>query len=557
MKSRRMTGLAAVVLAGSLVLTACSGGDGDGESTDGDSPDNGADGTSETDGEASGATTGVVTANSNEPQNPLIPTNTNEVGGGKILDLIFEGLVYYDADGAAHNAAAESIETEDSQNYTITLKEGLTFSDGSPVTAESFTKAWNQGALLSNGHLSSYFFEPIEGFSYDEDSDLTGLEVVDETTFTVALKQPEADFPLRLGYSAFFPLPESAFEDPDAFGENPIGNGPYMLDGEGAWQHNVGISLVPSESYQGERVAQNGGVELKFYETQDAAYNDLLSGNLDVLDAVPDSAFGTFEDELGDRAVNQPAAIFQSFTIPMEAEHFSGEEGTLRRQALSHAINREEITQAIFQGTRTPAVDFTSPVIDGWSDSIPGSEVLQYDPEKAKQLWDEADAMSQWEGTFTLAYNTDGGHQAWVDATVNSIRNTLGIEAEGNPYAVFADLRSDVTDRTIEGAFRTGWQADYPGLGNFLGPLYGTGAGSNDGDYSNAEFDDLLSQAASAGSVEESSTLYNQAQEILFQELPAIPLWYSNVTGGSAETVDNVEFGWNSVPIYHEITKSE
>ena len=98
--------------------------------------------------------------------------------------------------------------------------------------------------LLSNAQLSSYFFESIEGFSYDEDSELTGLSVVDDTTFTVKLNQPESDFPLRLGYSAFFPLPASAFDDIDAFGENPVGNGPYMLDGEGAWKHNEQISLV-------------------------------------------------------------------------------------------------------------------------------------------------------------------------------------------------------------------------------------------------------------------------------------------------------------------------
>ncbi|UNX55657.1 ABC transporter substrate-binding protein [Georgenia sp. TF02-10] len=550
MKTRRMAGAAASILAGSLVLAACSNGGGGG----GDEA--GATGEGE---ETTGASTGVVLANGNEPQNPLVPTNTNEVGGGKILDLIFAGLVSYDADGAMHNEVAESIETEDSQNYTITLKDGWTFSDGSPVTANSFVDAWNQGALLSNGHLSSYFFEPIEGFSLEEDSELTGLEVVDDLTFTVKLKQPEADFPMRLGYSAFYPLPESAFEDLEAFGENPIGNGPYKLAGEGAWEHNTGIELVPNEEYAGDRTAQNGGVNIKFYETQDAAYNDLLAGNLDVLDAVPDSAFGTFEDELGERAVNQPSGVFQSFTIPEYLPHFSGEEGNLRRQALSHAINREEITETIFQGTRTPAQDFTSPAIEGWDpESIEGSEVLEYDPDKAKDLWAQADAIAPWEGTFTIAYNTDGGHQAWVDATVNSIRNVLGIEAEGNPYAIFADLREDVTANTMTGAFRTGWQPDYPALGNYLGPLYGTGAGSNDGEYSNPEFDAAIDKAAAAATPEEANELYNQAQAILFQDLPAIPLWYSNTTGGSADTVDNVTFaGWNGVPLYYEITKSE
>ncbi|WP_372593312.1 ABC transporter substrate-binding protein [Actinotalea sp.] len=543
-KVRRSTAVASLALASALALSACSSSD----------PDEGGAGTSATtDG---GMSTGIVTANGSEPQNPLVPTNTNEVGGGRILDMIFAGLVYYDADGAPHNEVAESIETEDGQNYTITIQDGWTFTDGTPVTASSFVDAWNYGALLSNEQLSSYFFEPIVGFSYDEDSELTGLTVVDDTTFTVELKQPESDFPLRLGYSAFFPLPEAAFADMDAFGENPIGNGPYMLDGEGAWEHNVKADLVPNPDYTGDRMAANGGLSFVFYTTQDAAYNDLLAGQLDIVDAIPDSAFSTFESELGDRAVNQPAAVFQSFTIPQNLEHFSGEEGLLRRAAISKAINRQEITDAIFQGTRTPASDFTSPVIDGWSDSIPGSDVLTYDADAAKALWAEADAISPYEGTFTIGYNTDGGHQAWVDAVTNSIKNTLGISAEGNPYATFADLRTDVTERSITGAFRTGWQADYPSLYNFLGPIYATNAGSNDGDYSDAEFDSLLAKGAAESDIDAANAEFQKAQEILFRDLPAIPLWYSNVTGGSADTVENVQFGWNSVPLYYAVTKN-
>lgn len=156
---------------------------------------------------------------------------------------------------------------------------------------------------------------------------------------------------------------------------------------------------------------------------------------------------------------------------------------------------------------------------------------------------------------FTIAYNGDGGHQAWVDAVANSIKNTLGIQAEGQPYATFAELRQDVQDRKMTGAFRTGWQADYPSLYNFLGPLYGTGAGSNDGDYSNENFDNLLRQGLTAGSVEEANGFFDQAQEQLFTDLPVIPLWYSNVTGGYSENVSDVEFGWNSQPIYSAVKK--
>lgn len=338
---------------------------------------------------------GVVLANGSEPANPLLPGMTNETGGGRIMDELFQGLVSYQADGSPQNEIAESITSEDSQTWTVKLEAGHTFSNGEAVTAKSFVDAWNYGALLSNAQLGSYFFESIEGFSYDADSELTGLTVVDDTTFTVKLTQPEADFPLRLGYTAFMPLPSVAFEDMAAYGQNPIGNGPYTI-AEGSWKHNESIDLIPNPSYDGPRTAQNNGVRFTFYTSQDTAYTDLLANNLDVLDAVPDSAFATFKADLGDRAVNQASAIFQSFTIAESLEHFSGEEGALRRQAISMAIDREAITEAIFQGTRTPASDYTSPVIAGWSDSLAGSEVLEFNPEKAKELWAEADAISQW-----------------------------------------------------------------------------------------------------------------------------------------------------------------
>ncbi|GGR21900.1 MULTISPECIES: ABC transporter substrate-binding protein [Agromyces] len=539
MKIKRI-GVAAIALAaaGALTLTGCTSG----------SPSSSG---------AAGDSSAIITTNGSEPQNPLIPTNTNEVGGGKILDAIFAGLVYYDAKGAVHNDVAESIESDDAQNYTIKIKPDLKFTNGDPVNAESFVKAWNYGAALDNAQLSSYFFGDIEGFSLDENRpELSGLKVVDDLTFTVALVQPESDFPLSLGYSAFYPLPESAWEDLDAFGENPVGNGPYMLDGEGAWKHNEEISLVTNPDYDGPRKAQNGGLDIIFYASQDASYADLQGGNVDVVDQIPEAALASYADEFPDRSVNQAAAIFQSFTIPARLPHFSGEEGQLRRAAISMAINREEITDVIFEGTRTPAHDFTSPVIDGYSEDVPGSEVLEFNPEKAKELWAQADAIAPWSGTFQIAYNADGGHQGWVDAVSNQLKNNLGIDASGNPYPTFAEARTEITNRTIQTAFRSGWQADYPALFNFLGPLYGTGAGSNDGDYSNPEVDALLKEGRAETDIDAANEKFQQVQEILFKDLPAVPLWYSNVNGAWNDTVDNVEFGWNSVPLYYQITKA-
>lgn len=548
---KQLTAIAAAA-ALALTMTACSSGS-DGGSAGGKTDPN-----------------AVIVGNNSEPQRPLVPADTNETGGGLILDHIFAGLEYYDVKGNPQMEVAESIKSDDNQNWTIKIKGDTKFSDGTPVTSKSFVDAWNQSVKQSM--LNASFFESIQG--YDEslkvakdaieadpngagNLDMAGLKVVDDTTFTVALSQPESDFPLRLGYSAFYPLPEAGLGDRakvKAYGANPISNGPYMVKKD-SWKHNEQIELIPNPDYKGDRKPKNGGVTFKFYSTQDAAYNDLLAGNLDVLDAIPDSAFGTYQKDLGDRSVNEPSAIFQSFTFPKSDTRLQGEAGALRLQAISMAINREEVCDTIFQGTRTPATDFVAPVIPGHNDSLAGNEVLKYNPEKAKELWKQADAIEPWTGDLQLAYNSDGGHQAWVDAVMNSIKNTLDIEAKGAPYPDFKSIRDEVTNRTIKTAFRTGWQADYPSPYNFLGPLYGTGGSSNDGDYSNPDFDNLLKQALNTSDQKEAFKIYDQAQEILMKELPTIPLWYSNVNGGWAEGVQGVQFDWHSKPLYFDITK--
>ncbi|QCR42829.1 MULTISPECIES: ABC transporter substrate-binding protein [unclassified Curtobacterium] len=536
---KKRAGLSALAVLGAtaIALTGCSS---NGSGNGGDSGSTNA--------------SGIVTTNGSEPQNPLIPSNSTETGGGKIITSIFEGLVSYDADGKPVDEVAKSIDTDDSKTYDIKLNTGYTFTNGEKVTAESFTKAWNWAAQKSNAQGASYFFENIEGYNADADSELTGLKVVSDDEFTVTLKSAQSDFPLSLGYSAFMPLPSEFYKDTKAFGENPIGNGPYKLDGKGAWTHNQSIKLVTNEDYAGKRKPKNGGLTITFYTSQDTAYADVQGGNLDVLDAIPDSAFQTYKSDFPDSNVNQPAAIFQAFYMPYYLQHWSGEEGKLRREALSLSVNRKQITEKIFDGTRTPAKDFTSPVISGWNDKLDGSDVLDYNPTEAKKLWAQANEISPYDETLTIQYNADGGHEAWVTAVTNSISNTLGIKAEGKAVPTFQEALDTQTQDKLTGGSRTGWQADYPSLYNFLGPTMGEGSSSNYARYDSTEYNDLLAKGRSAATVEEGNKYFDQAQELLFKDLPEIPLWYSNVTGvWSADNVKNVKFGWDSVPLYYDI----
>ncbi|WP_127842728.1 ABC transporter substrate-binding protein [Actinomyces wuliandei] len=335
---------------------------------------------------------GVIRARGTEPRHPLVPSTTNEPGGRRVVDLLFSGLVRYREDGTVVNEMAESITTEDNQHFTVTIKDDWAFGDGTAVTSDSFIRAWDYGAQASHNHVASHLYAPIEGFSAEEDSELTGLSKVDDRTFTITLTEPTADFVQRLGCPAFYPLPATAFKDMEAFGESPVGNGPYVLD---EWSHHSEVILVPNPLYSGERAVANDGVTFMIYPDDDASYADLLAGELDVVDAVPSTRLSTFEEDLEGRAVTLPGDLVQGLAINVDAPHWGTDtEGRLRRAALSRAINREEICETVYEGACTPASDVTSPVMVGWTAEVPGNEVLTYDEAEARSLWEKAEAVS-------------------------------------------------------------------------------------------------------------------------------------------------------------------
>lgn len=526
--------VAAALMATSLTLAGCSsGGDSDAD---------------------------LVTVNGAEPQNPLVPTNTNENMGGRVVDRLWAGLKYYDAKGVAHNEMAQSIDTPDRQHYRVTLKPDWKFTDGSPVTAKSFVDAWNYGALGTNAQLNSWVFTPIEGFgdlqtNPPKAQTLSGLKVIDDRTFTIDLTQPSIDFELSLGFSPFYPLPEVAFKDMKAYGEHPIGNGPYMFAGDDAWQHNVRIDLTPNPDYPGGRPAKNNGLRFKMYQNMDTAYADLLQGSLDALDVIPATALASYEADLGDRAIHKPIAYSQHIGIQTNVPHFGGAEGVLRRQAISLAINREQIAANIFHGTRIPARDFTAFTLDGFRDNIPGSEFLKFNPDQAKKLWAQADAISPWSGTYQIAYNSDGGHQAWVEAVANSVKNTLGIEAVGVPYPTFKNIRDEINNENIGKAFRYGWQGDYPSMFEFLTALFLSTSDTNNVNYNSPEFDGLLKQALAAPTPQQAYDIAAKAQEVLFKDMADIPVFDYNVAGGRSDQVKKAEITWSGLFDFENIEK--
>lgn len=536
---RKRYAAAAILTAASLSLAACGS-------------------TSSGSGGSSGSSDKVITANSTEPQNPLIPADTNEQGGGNLVALLFTGLVTYASDGKLQYEGATSITSKDNKTWTVKLADKK-FSDGTPITAKNYVDAWNFSANPTNKFLSASYYNQIVGTDdaggtlLKGEKAMSGLKVINDKTFTITIKQPDAEFPTTLGYSAFAPLPESALTNIKAYGQKPIGNGPYVLK---KWTHNVKAELVPNKNYSGNDKPKNGGVTFVFYTDTNSAYSDVQAGNLDVLDTVPTGKLSTFKKDSSVQAVNEEGASIATITIPVWLKGFGEDKaGKLRRAALSMAIDRNQIDSKLFFGTHPAAKDFSSPKLPGFTTDLANESNLTFDKAKAKQLWAEANKIQPWSGTVTLSYNADGDHKPWVTAVVNQWVNNLGIKATAGAIPTFDQFRTKITDRTLKTAFRTGWYPDYPLISNYLVQVFGTKAGANDADYSNKQFDALMAKAATTADDSARYKLIAQAQGILLGDLPAIPLWNYGATGVAAKGVKGFTFNWQSRPDYWAIYK--
>ncbi len=299
-----------------------------------------------------------------EPQNALFGSMTGETCGSEVNNGLFSGLWSLDKESGeiVFNEVASGFEAnDDSTEFTITLNEGWTFHDGSPITAQSFVDAWNWGSYGPNAAANSYFFSlpQFTGFAdvstcgvreaTQEDVDaeaaaevgeeladcenqpppsteVTGIEAVDDTTIKLSLDAPFPQLPLVLLYNAFDPLPESFFaasdEGPDAlsaWGEAPVGNGPFMIPEGGGWAHNEEIATVAYPDYAGEKPSIES-LTYKIYAEDTTGYNDLRSGALDVMDTVPLAEITAAKDEFGDRYVEEATSSFNYLGFPIDLE---------------------------------------------------------------------------------------------------------------------------------------------------------------------------------------------------------------------------------------------
>jgi oligopeptide transport system substrate-binding protein len=360
---------------------------------------------------------------------------------------------------------------------------------------------------------------------------MSGLRAVDDQTLEVTLAEPFSVFPTQLGYQAFMPLPRAFFTNQAAFEATPIGNGPFRFVSR---QPGANIVLERYEQYGGERKPSVKGVEYRFYESAEAAYADVVSNNLDFIEIIPPSAIAgnLFETDLPNRSVSQTYLGLQRIDFPIYDARFQNPQ---LRQALSMAIDREAVNQQIFNGLKPPADGLVAPNVPGRAEGQCG-ELCTYQPAKAKQIFD----ATGFQGPIELTSNADAGNAEWMQATCVTITQALGRECNFVPVPTFGEFRTAINAREMSRIYRTGWVADYPSIENFLNPMYRTGGSTNDGEYSNPAVDALLARADAAPSTEEGNALYQEAERLIIQDMPAIPLYFQSVQAGWSARMSNV-----------------
>ncbi|MFC8896067.1 peptide ABC transporter substrate-binding protein [Streptomyces cinereoruber] len=525
-----------------LAATACGGGKSDGGS------------------DAKGAVdpNGIFSVELGEPEKLLHTGDTMESNGSLVMSGLFSTLVDYKADGSLEMINAESLTTTDSKTWTVKLKPGWTFHDGTPVTSKSFVDAWNWNANVKNAMGLASWFADIKGFealhpegegAKPTSDKLEGLKIVDDTTFTVELKSSVPAFGHKLAYIPFAPLPESFYKDPKAAGEKPVGNGPYKFK---SWDHKKQIEIVRFDGYKGPNKAKNGGVVFKNYTGLEVAYEDLKSGNVDVLRQIGPKDLPVYHQDLGDRAVDADHSAIQSIAVAFYADQWKKPKPVDVKviQGLSMAIDRATITKTVLQGTREPATGWVAKGVLGYQENAAG-EVTKFDPVKAKELIKAGGGVPG--NKISIQFNADGGHKEWVDAVCNSITQSTGVACTGDSKPDFqADLAARKAQQ-VKSMYRSAWSLDYPVNGNFLSDLFRTGAAGNQGGFSNKELDAKLAAAESAKTLEESVKLFQEAEKDLVKYMPSIPLWYYKVNAGYSEKVSGVKYDQAGDPILHSI----
>jgi oligopeptide transport system substrate-binding protein len=439
---------------------------------------------------------------------------------------IFSGLVTLNPDlEVVPDIAGRWEVSEDGTVYTFYLRDDVKFHDGKAVTARDFKYSFERacdpwtGSVVADTYLSDIVGakEKLYGFA----DEVSGVEVVDDHTLQITIDAPKPHFLGKLTHSTAFVVDKDNVERGGrTWTDKPNGTGPFKLK---EYRFGRQIILEPNDLYYGETkpsVEQvnfilAGGSAMTMYENGEL---EAVPVGLSDIERVTDPT-NPLNKEL--TIVSTMSTFYLGFNVNQPPF-----DDIKVRQAFNYALDKQRIMDVIYKKTVPAATGIVPPTMPDYHNE--DLEVLSYDPDKALQLIAESkygDVADLPEITLYVT-GAGGATSRMIEAVVGMYKENLGIDI-AIQQTEWATFLSDISqEENPYQMYSLGWIADYPDPENFLDVLFHGEKSENHMGYSNPEVDELLEEARTEQDPEERLQLYQEAEQIIINDAPWVPLFY-------------------------------
>jgi len=459
----------------------------------------------------------------------LDPANPQNAQSIQAINLIFGGLVKLDAQLNVVPDGAEKWEvSEDGKTYTFTIREGLKFADGTPVTAGDFAASINRalqpetasyGAAFQLGHVVG-----AADVAAGTTKEASGVEVIDDRTLKITTDDNVPYFLAQLTYPVTFVVPFQAIEkDGAAWTEKAFGTGPFQVK---EWQHNQKLILEPNPNYWAGTpgVAE---VELPFFADSETAYQLYRTDGLDIMGSQQNPIPSARVPEVKDSPEFKTVASFAVRYVGFNNKLAPFDSVDVRR-AFAMAVDKETLANAVLNGAVGATDRILPPAFAGSQLPIQG---LAFDPAAAKAELVKAGYTA--DNPFpqvTFTYGAEGDNERVATFLQQQWKENLGVDVVLQPLELATFSKSmDTTYLTPADGLQfylSIWGADYPDPQNFVSQQLRSDSPNNNGHFENADFDKLAKEADTfIGTAEDRLKLYNQAEQIAVDNVGWLPLY--------------------------------
>ena len=495
--------------------------------------------------------------NGTEPQD-LDPHVVTGVPESKILMALLEGLVIRHPNGLSPlpGIAEKWNVSNDGKTYTFFLRDNAIWSNGDPVTANDFVYSWRRMLTPSLGSkYPDMLYDVIGAEDFNKgllkDFSKVGVKALDIGTLEVSLRNPAPYFLELLCHYTTRPVHRPTIEkfgEIDSLGSqwtrpgNFVGNGPFKLS---SWELNKLLVVKKSLTYwDADNVQLN---EIHFFPVDNATREDLMfrSGKLHVTSTVPQEKIEVYKEKYPENLKIDPYYGTYYYRFNTNKEPFDDK---LVRQALSLSIDRKQIVDKVQKGGQAEAFSFTPPDKNAFYPSTK----LEYDPVRARELLVQAGYEEGTFPSFELLYNTSEGHQKLAQAIQQMWKKNLNVDVTltNTDWKVYLSKMS-IGDFSVA---RAGWIGDYVDPKSFLDMMV-TGRGNNQTGWSSNRYDSLLLKGANSSFQEERFSFFDEAEHILMDELPVLPIYtytriymlHPDVQGWDSNLLDNHPYQYLSI----------